>query len=73
MLHQKKSTNLLATKFRPKLQNILVLLSERFTVFWCNLPLIMVQFRTNIFSQEISGSFWCNIGQNFLDCTFRLR
>ena len=57
------------SKIRPKLHHILVLLSERFTIFWCNSPLIMVQFRTNFCSQQISASFWCNVGQKFLECT----
>ena len=32
----------------------------------------MVQFRTNFCSQQISASFWCNIGQKFLECSYGL-
>ena len=28
----------------------------------------MVQFKTNFCSQQISASFWYNMGQNFLEC-----
>ena len=28
----------------------------------------MVQLRTDFSSQQISASFWCNMGQNFLEC-----
>ena len=59
-------------KIRPKLYHILALLSEFFTIFWCNSPSIMVQLRTNFCSQQINASFWCNIGQNFLECTVQL-
>ena len=64
-------TDLLATKIRPKLHHIFVFLSEFFTIFWCNSPLIMVQLRTNFCSQQISASFWCNIGQNFWKCIWK--
>ena len=64
----KRSTDLLATKNHPKLHHILVLLSEHFTIFRCNSPLIIVKLRTNFCSQQISTSFWCNIGQKFLEC-----
>ena len=65
----KRSTDLLAIKILPKLHHILVLLSELFTIFGCNSPLIMMQLRTNFRSQQIMASFWCNIGQNFLECS----
>ena len=29
----------------------------------------MVQLRTNFCSQQISASFWCNMEQNFLECS----
>ena len=29
----------------------------------------MVQHRTNFCSQQINASFWCNIGQKFLECS----
>ena len=62
---RKRSTDLLVTKILPKLHHTLMLLSELFTIFNCNSPLIMVQLRTNFCSRQISASFWCNIGQNF--------
>ena len=65
----KRSTDLLATKIRPKRHHILVLLSALFTIFRCNLLLITVQLRTKFCSQQISDSFWCNKGQNFLECS----
>ena len=65
----KKNTNLLATKIRPKMHHSLVLLLEHFTIFWCNSLLIMVQLKTNFCSQQISASFWCNMGQNFSECS----
>ena len=68
----KRSTDLLATKVRPTLHYILVLLLELFIIPGCKSPLIMVQRRTNFCSQQISASFWCNIGQNFLECAFRM-
>ena len=52
----KRSTDLLATKSRPKLHQIL-LLSEIFIIFWCNSPLVIVQLRTNFCSQQISAAF----------------
>ena len=70
MLHQKKSTDLLATKIRTMLHHILVLISELFTILWCNSSLNMVQLRTSFCSQQISASFWCNIGQKFLECSW---
>ena len=65
MLHQKEALICWLQKF------IL-----RCTIFWCfywkflpfsrvSHPLIMVQLRTNFFSQQISASFGCNIVQNF--------
>ena len=65
-IEPKTNTDLLAAKIRPKMVHILVFLSELFTIFWCNSPLIMVQLRTNFYSQHISATFWCNIGQIFL-------
>ena len=30
----------------------------------------MVKLQTDFSSQQISASFWCNMGQNFLECSF---
>ena len=68
----KKKTDLLAKKICLELHHILVLLSEIFTIFWYNSPVIMVQLRTNFCSQQISASFWYNIAQNFLECTIQV-
>ena len=62
---------MLAPKSTTQFYHILVFLFELFTIFWCNSSLIMVQLRTSFSSQKISSSFWCNIGQNFLECTFQ--
>ena len=45
------------SKIRPKLHHILVLLSERFTIFRRNLLLIMVQLTTNFCCEKISAFF----------------
>ena len=65
ILHQKEAL----IWWLQKLHQILVLLSELFIIFWCNLPLIMVQLRENFCSQQISASFWCNVEKNFLECS----
>ena len=38
----KRSTDLLAPKIITEFKHILVLIFELLTIFWCNLPLIMV-------------------------------
>ena len=69
----KIKTDLLALKGITQFYHILGLLLELFTILWCDSPLIMVQLRTNFSSQQINASFWCNIEQNFLQCTVKFQ
>ena len=66
----KRSTDLLATKSRSKLHHNWSWVTPENGKMFRQKYQNMVKLRTNFCSQQISASFWCNIGQKFLECTY---
>ena len=71
MLHQKEALVCWLQKFVLSCTIFWFFYMELFAILGCNSPLIMMQLKTNFRSQKINASVWCNIGQKFIECSFR--